>query len=100
MKLSNQSTSRYLDDLLNIDINYFDGMVKQTYPSELQLNKANSADTETPFLDLFLTISDGFVSSKMYAKRDDFDFDIVNSPFLDGDIPRAIAYGVYISQQF
>ena len=50
--------SRYLDDLLNIDITYFDGMVKQIQPSELQLNKANSSDTEAPFLDLHLTISD------------------------------------------
>ena len=46
------STSRYLDDLLNIDNTYFDGMVNQIYPSELQLNKANSYDTEAPFLDL------------------------------------------------
>ena len=59
------STSRYLDDLLNIDKTYFDGMVKQIYPSELQLNKANSSDTEAPFLDLHLTISDGFVSSRI-----------------------------------
>ena len=72
------STSRYLDDLLNIDNTYFDGMVKQIYPSELQLNKASSSDTEAPFLDLHLTISDGFVSSKIYEKRNDFDFDIVN----------------------
>ena len=50
------STSRYLDDLLNIDNTYFDGMVKQIYPSKLQLNKANSSDTEAPFLDLHLTI--------------------------------------------
>ena len=46
-------------------------------------------DTEGPFLDLHLTISDGFVSSKIYDKRDDFDFDNVNFPFLDGNIPRA-----------
>ena len=49
------STSRYLDDLLNIDNPYFEGMVNQIYPSELQLNKANTSDTEAPFLDLFLT---------------------------------------------
>ena len=78
------STSRYLDDLLNIDNTYFDGMVKQIYLSELQLNKANSSDTEDPFLDLHLTISDGFVSSKIYDKRDDFDFDIVKFPFVEG----------------
>ena len=51
-----------------------------------------------PFLDLHLTISDGFVWSKIYDKRDDFDFDIVNFPFLDGNIPRATFYGIYISQ--
>ena len=91
------SKSRYLDDLLNIDNPYFEGMVNQIYPSELQLNKANTSDTEAPFLDLHLSISNGFVSSKIYDKRDDFDFDIVNFPFLDGDVPRRPSYGVYIS---
>ena len=92
------STSRYLDDLFNIDNTYFDVMVKQIYPSELQLNTAKLSDTEAPFLDLHLTISDGFVSSKIYDKRDDFHFEIVNFPFLDGDIPRATSYRVNISQ--
>ena len=65
-------------------------MVKNIYPSEQKLNKAYTTDTETPFLDLglSLSISNDFVSSKIYDKRDDFDFDIVNFPFLDGDIPR------------
>ena len=76
------STSRYLDDLLNIDNIYFEQMVNRIYPAELQLNKANSSDTETPFLDLNLFISNGTVSTKIYDKRDDFDFDIVNFPFL------------------
>ena len=75
------STFRYLDDLLYIDDPYFEGMVSQIYPSELQLNKANTSDTEAPFLNLHLSISNGFVSSKIYDKRDDFDFDIVNFPF-------------------
>ena len=59
-----RSTSRYLDDLLNIDNPYFEGMVNRIYPPELQLNKANTSDTEAPFLDLHLSISNGFVSSK------------------------------------
>ena len=79
------STSRFLDDLLNIDNNFFESMVNLIYPSELQLNKANVSDTEVSFLDLHLSISDGFVKTKIYDKRDDFDFDIVNFPFLDGD---------------
>ena len=45
------STSRYLDDLLSIDNPYFEGMVNQIYPPELQLNKAITSDTEAPFLD-------------------------------------------------
>ena len=94
------STSRYLDDLLNIDNPYFEQMVGQIYPTELQLNKANSSDTEAPFLDLNLSITNGIVSSKIYDKRDDFNFEIVNFPFLDGDVPRFPSYGVYISQRF
>ena len=92
------STSRYLDDLLNIDNNFFDSMVNSIYPSELQLNKANISDTEASFLDLHLSISDGFVKTKIYNKRDDFDLDIVNFPFLDGDVPRSTSDDVYISQ--
>ena len=60
------STSRYLDDLLNIDNPCFEQMVGRIYPTELQLNKANSSDTETPFLDLNLSITNGIVSSKIY----------------------------------
>ena len=92
------STSRYLDDLLNIDNPYFEGMVNQIYPPELQLTKSNTSDTEAPFLDLHLSISNGFVSYKIYDKCDDFDFDIVNFSFLDGDVPRRPSYGVHISQ--
>ena len=90
------STSRYLDDLLNIDKPYFEQMVGQIYPTELQLNKANSSDTEAPFLDLNLSITNG-IASKIYDKRDDFNFEIVNFPFLDRDVPPP-SYGVYISQ--
>ena len=89
-----KSTSRYLDDLLNINHPYFEGMVNSIYPPQLQLNKANTSDTEAPFFDLYLYISNGYVSSKIYDKRDDFDFDIVNFPFLDGDFPRSTSYGI------
>ena len=65
---------------MNIDNPYFEGMVNQIYPPELQLNKANISDTEAPFLDLDLSVANGFVSSKIYDKRDNFDFDIVNFP--------------------
>ena len=76
----------------------FDNMVSKIYLSELQLNKANSSDTEATFLGLHLSISNDIVSTKIYDKHDDFDFEIVNFPFLDGDVPRTTSYGVYISQ--
>ena len=62
------------------------------------MNKANTTYTETPFLDLHLSIANGFVSSKINDKRADFDFGIVNFPFLDSDVPRRASYGEYISQ--
>ena len=83
--------SIYLDEFLA-------NIVGQIYPTELQLNKANSSDTEAPFSDLNLSITNGIVSSKIYDKRDAFNFEIVNFPFLDGDVPRYPSYGVYISQ--
>ena len=49
-------------------------------------------------MDLHLSISNGFVSSKIYDKRDEFYFDIVNFSFLGGDVPRRPSYGVYINQ--
>ena len=83
------STSRYLDDLLNIDNIHFEHMVHRIYPAELQLNKA-------AFLDLNLSIHNDIVFTKIYDKRDDFNFDIVNFPFLDGDVPQRPSYGVYM----
>ena len=88
------TTSRYLEDILNINNVYFDNMVSQIYPSALQLNKGNTSDTEAAFLDLHLSISNDIVSTKIYDKRDDFE--IVNFPFLDGDVPCSTSYGVYI----
>ena len=60
------STSRYLDDILNINNVYFDNMVSQIYPSKPHLNKANTSDTEASFLDLHLSISNDIVSTKFY----------------------------------
>ena len=80
-----------MDDLSNIENPYFEGMVNQIYPPDLQLNKVYISDTEAPFLNFHLSISNGVDSSKNYDKRDKF-------PFLDGDVPCQPSYGVYISQ--
>ena len=60
--------------------------------------QSSNSDTEAAFLDLHLPISNDILSTKIYDKRNDFDFEIVNFPFLDGDVPRSTSYGVYISQ--
>ena len=59
------TTSRYLDDILNFNNVYFDNMVSQGCPSELQFNKANTSDTKAAFLDLHLSISNDIVSTKI-----------------------------------
>ena len=76
---------------MNTDHPYFEGMVKQTYPSELQFDKANNTDNtdtqskqhryQSPFFDLHLSIANGLVSSKIYDTGDDFDFDIITFRF-------------------
>ena len=73
-------------------------MVGQIYPYELQLNKANSSNTKALFSDLILSITNAIVSSKIYDKRGDFNFEIINFSFLHGDVLCSPSYGVYISQ--
>ncbi|KAK3096998.1 hypothetical protein FSP39_005494 [Pinctada imbricata] len=91
-------TSRYLDDILTIDNPVFEKYKNVIYPQELIRNKANVSNTETPFLDLNIKIVNGEIHTSVYDKRDDFGFNIVNFPWLDGDVPRLPSYGIYISQ--
>ena len=75
-----QINQRYLEEDLpqddNIDNHFFEKMLGQLYPTELQLLKPNSFDTEASYLDLDLSIKNGIVSSKIHEKRDDFHFEI------------------------
>ena len=72
--------------------------LSQINPSELQLNKANTSDMEAALLDLHLSISSDNGSTKIYDKHYEFGFEIINFPFLEGDVPRSTSYEVYISQ--
>ena len=92
------AASGCLGDILNINNVCFEGMVGQMCRSGLRLNKANASGAGAAFFDLHLSISNDIVSTKVCGRRDDFDFEIVGFPFLDGDVPRSTSYGVYISQ--
>ena len=90
-------TSRYLD-IFTIDNPIFAEHIPDIYPRELQLNKANTSDKETSFLDLNIKIIGNNIHTSVYDKRDNFEFPIVNFPWLSGDVPRLPSYGIYISQ--
>ena len=86
------TTSRYLEDILNMNNIYFGNMVSEIFPAERQLNKINTFDTEASFSDLHLSISSAFVSTKIYDKRNNFDFEIVNLQFFYDDVPLRSLY--------
>ena len=88
-------TSRYLDDIDNLA---FAEHIPDIYPRALQLNKANTSDKETSFLDLNIKVIGNDIDTSVYDKRNDFGFPIVNFPWLSGDVPRLPSYGIYISQ--
>ena len=75
-----------------------DFMMSLSDDKQADVINAFNTNTEAAFLDLHLSISYDIVSTKIYDIRDDFDFEIVNFPFLDGDVPRSKSNGVYISQ--
>ena len=93
-------TFRYIDDLLCANDN-FNKHINEIYPSELILkNTTTTTPSETSYLDTTINIAEGngTVRISVYDKREDFNFKIVNFPYLDSNIPRNPAYGVYISQ--
>ena len=86
--LNNTYTSRYLDDIINLDNPLFNSMVSFIYSKELKWNNANSSDTSAAFLDLDLSIENTGFSPKIYDKRDGFNFNIVSFPYLDDYVPK------------
>ena len=68
------------------------------YPRELEIKETTETATSSSYLDCNLYIDNGKLSTRLYDKRDDFNFPIANFPFLSSYIPSAPAYGVYVSQ--
>ena len=87
-----------LGGLLDVNNVYFGRVVGRVFPAGLRLEWAGSSDAEAPFLELNLCMSGGAVSAKVCDRRDDFDFDVVGFPFLDGGVPRRASCGVCVFQ--
>ena len=92
-------TFRYIDDVLSLNNSWFGEFVDRIYPLELKVKDTTYIDKSASYLDLHIEIdSEGRLRTKDYDKRDDFNFLIVNFPFICSNIPAAPAYGVYIAQ--
>jgi hypothetical protein len=91
---------RYIDDVLSINNSRFAAFLPFIYPTELEAKETTDKASSASFLDLYLEFDDsGQLSTKMYDKRDDFNFKIINFPNMCSNIPASPASGVCISQE-
>ena len=92
-------TFRYIDDVLSLNNKHFSDLLHRIYPSELEIKDTTDTPNSASYLDLHLEYDrNGVLSTRIYDKRDDFNFQVVNFPYLCSNIPSSPAYGVYISQ--
>ena len=92
-------SDRYIDDLCNANFPNFSEHLPNIYPPELTINLSSNSSTNVNFLDLNMKIDDNSnLDISIYDKRDDFNFDIVNFPYMDSCIPRKPALGIFLSQ--
>ena len=89
---------RYIDDLLSANFPEFHQHLPNIYPAELVLNKSNQSNTNVDYLDIKITSENNTLSFSLFDKRDNFNFDIVNFPYLDSCIPRKPALGIFYGQ--
>ena len=90
---------RYIDDVLSINNFRFAEFLPLIYPPELEVKETTDTASSASFLDLYLEFDDsGQISTKIYDKRDDFNFKIIHFPNMCSNIPASPAYGDYISQ--
>jgi hypothetical protein len=92
-------TYRYVDDALSINYSRFAEFLPLIYPPQLEVKETTDTASPASILDLNLEFDEsGQLSTKIYDKRDDFNFKIINFPNMCSNIPASPAYGVYISQ--
>ena len=90
---------RYQDDAIVFNDNgMFNTIYKDIYPEELVLLNTNVSANSCNYLDLSIVLQNGKFKYSLYDKRNDFNFDVINYPFLSGNIPKIPSYGVYVSQ--
>ena len=90
-------TYRYIDDVLSLKNTKFAEYLEFIYPRELEIKETTETAASSSYLDCYLYIDNGKLTTRFYDKRD-FNFPIVNFPFLSNNIHSAPAYGVYVSQ--
>jgi hypothetical protein len=88
-------TFRYIDDVLSLNNSRFGDFVDRIYHIELEIKETTNTDRFASYLEID---SEGRLRTKLYNKRDDFNFPIVNFSFICSNIPAAPAYRVYIFQ--
>ena len=89
---------RYIDDVLSLKNTKFAEYLEFIYPHELEIKETTEIAASSSYLDCYLYIDNGKLTTRLYNKRDDFNFPIVNLPFLSSNIPSAPAYSVCVSQ--
>ena len=90
---------RYIDDLISFNNKRFKEFISDIYPKELTISETTESTSVASYLDLLFTRDkSNNITTKLYDKRDEFGFHIVNFPFMSSNIPSAPAYGVYASQ--
>ena len=92
-------TIYHIDNVLYINNSRFAELLPFTYPAKLEVKETTDTASSASFLDLYHEFDDSTqISTKIYDKRDDFNFKIINFPNMCSNIPASPAYGVYISQ--
>ena len=91
-------TIRYIDDLLTLNNNSFEEEIINIYPPELTLKKTTESNSTISYLDISISICNNKYVTEVYDKRENFNFKIVNYPYMCSNIPAKPTYGVYVSQ--
>ena len=94
-----QSIFRFQDDLLVLNDNgLFESIYKDIYPPEMVLKKTNISSSVVNFLDCTISVYHGKFAFKLFDKRDEFNFNVINYPYACGNVPKAPTHGIFVSQ--